>query len=183
MTAIRDRFFITYQRYTFTTYQRECDLVSEFNPNAQLTTTLHTNRPMKAIPIPNTPTPPTANSVIGHSPSPPPTPGLEDIEYKVDDHLKIGRRIRSSTIDIGYIPTKKLEFAEWIIEVKMVIQRKCLDLLLLWIHNYWIEDFDPMHQTQNEEVIQILTQFIKDIKKSRDQFQNLSQPKKSKKKV
>ena len=195
---------MTYQRYTFTTYQRECDIVNEYNPNIKKTkngqpkTAMHANRPMKRLPVPNTPTPPTIHHQIQasvsrsvdddlseRSPSPQ-TPG-DELDIKIDIKsmgisAKRGR-LRAGTIDIGYLPTKKLDIEDWIIEVKMVIQKKCLDLLLKWIDNYWIEDFDK-NEKNHEEIIEILSQFISDVKKSRDQFQGLdgNKKKKSKKK-
>ena len=206
---------MTYQRYTFTTYKRECDILNEYDPNIKTKngkpkTSTHSNRPMKRLPVPTTPTTPPSNINTKHqrmqtqsismddinTPSPSPSPKTpathpqdaitDQLELKIDDteHLKTqrgrGGRLRAGTIDIGYLPTKRLDFTDWIIEVKIEIQKKCLDLLLQWIDNYWIEDFDK-NEKNHQEIIELLTEFISDIKKSRDQFQNLSQSKKKKK--
>eukprot|EP01084_Bolivina_argentea_P255454 429665_1 len=57
LIAIRERFFLTYERYKFTTYQRECDITITYNPNTKTKKDIDSNRPMKRLPIPNSPTP------------------------------------------------------------------------------------------------------------------------------
>ena len=78
--------------------------------------------------------------------------------------------------------TKTLSKLEWIEAVQMVIQRKCLDLLLLWIHFHWSEDFvaaDNKDQKvmnvseendNNRELMSLLKQFTSEIKRSRDRY-------------
>ena len=64
---------------------------------------------------------------------------------------------------IVYIPTKKLSKEVWIREVKIPMQRKCLQLLLQWIETYWNEDF-----SSNNELFQQLKDFTAEMKKKRD---------------
>eukprot|EP01084_Bolivina_argentea_P151776 264880_1 len=90
--------------------------------------------------------------------------------------------MRNSIINIVYNPTKVLSKSEWIKEVKMAIQRKCLDILLLWIERYWNEDFHPNELNNNDndeskssqpnELFEKLKQFATEIKQERDNILN-----------
>ena len=75
-------------------------------------------------------------------------------------------QMRSNSIidrNIVYIATKQLSKEVWIREVKIPMQRKCLELLLLWIEKYWNEDF-----SSNDELFQQLKDFTIEMKKKRD---------------
>lgn len=130
--AIRERFFMQYETYSFITYEQE---------------------KIKSV------TPTSSVNASGDSPISTDNASLNEMTPTQSD-----RRSNSITDrNIVYIPTKKLSKEVWIKEVKIPMQRKCLELLLEWIEKYWNEDF-----SSNEELFQQLKDFTTEMKKKRD---------------
>ena len=166
--AIRERFFIKYETYSFTTYEQE-----KFNakppplPEPQPSASVQN---LSDSPKSSVSTAPTADSnTTTHSNTNEEKKSSNTNNVETEENIdQLSAERSGSVIDrnIVYIPTKKLPKSEWIKEVKIPIQRKCLDFLLQWIEKYWKEDFNNNHLFQN------LKQFTTEIKQKRDNVMN-----------
>ena len=59
---------------------------------------------------------------------------------------------------------KVMDIEEWNLGFKQIIQKKCLNMLLKWTQNYWLDDF-----VQNEQMMSTLSNFIADVKQTRNE--------------